>query len=219
MERNLQGLSPAMTTANMMSFFLLLTVALPARAQTPNPAGEPEWISVSGTVVSTHSDSFRLDYGQGIVTVSVDNWDWLRGGRELIANHRVMVFGRVDETVQNKRMLRAAGMYDEDLSTYYDIARWDPETRGLWTMTKPLAPGYIEVAGRVARVSGRELVLSSGMRVDTRKLGYDPVDDKGYPQIGLGDRIKVAGYLAKDILESPELVAAWLVELSGQESP
>ena len=33
------------------------------------------WISISGTVVNPTADRFALDYGSGMITVEVDDWD------------------------------------------------------------------------------------------------------------------------------------------------
>jgi hypothetical protein len=198
----------------------LLTSTTSAQTAAPAPPTEREYLSVRGAVVSTQPESFRLDYGKGIIVVMVPDWSWLRGGRKLIDDHRVTVYGRVEESGKGERRIMATGVYDEDLGTYYDVVAQDAADRpGLQTMTQPLAAGQIEVAGRVASVAGRELVLRSGTRIDTRNLHYDPLDDKGYPQIGPGDMIKASGYLAKDILQGTEVVAAWIIELYPREAP
>lgn len=209
-------------TLSCFSFGATALLAAMASAQNTAlaPAKDRDAISVSGAVVSTQPKSFRLDYGKGIVVVVVPDWSWLRQERKLIDDHRVTVYGQVDESGKDQRRIVATGIYDQDLGTYYDIVAKDSADRpGLQTMTQPLAAGQIEVAGRVASVAGRELVLMSGTRVDTRDLHYDPLDDKGYPQIGPGDLIKASGYLAKDMLAGTEVVAAWIIELYPREAP
>lgn len=101
-----------------MSLVALLSVAclaISARAQVPDAgvAVERGWISVSGTVVSTAASSFRLDYGRGVVTVSVGDWRWLGQDSQLIADHKVTVFGDVDKAEGGKPTLRAAGLYED----------------------------------------------------------------------------------------------------------
>ena len=198
----------------------LLASTISAQTAAPAPAKERDYLSITGTVVSTQPKSFHLDSGKGIIVVVVPDWSWLRGERKLIDDHRVKVYGRIEGAGKGERRIVATGVYDEDLGTYYDVVARDPADRpGLQTMTQPMAAGQIEVAGRVASVAGREIVLMSGTRIDTRNLHYDPLDDKGYPQIGPGDMIKASGYLAKDILEGTEVVATWIIELYPREVP
>jgi hypothetical protein len=46
---------------------------------------------VSGTVVSAKPDSFRLDYGDGVITVEMDDFDFYAEGYGLLPNDQVIV--------------------------------------------------------------------------------------------------------------------------------
>lgn len=135
-------------TQSCLAFLCVAFIASASGAQTPapNPAKEPEWISVTGTILSTHPDSFRLKDVQGIVTVVVvPGWGWLRIGRKLINNHRVTVQGRVDKSTKKQPRLVAVAIFDQNLGTYYDLGR-----------------------------GGHRLIIS-GKSVDTRALHYQDV--------------------------------------------
>ena len=182
-------------------------------AQDPATLGNGDAITLSGTILSTTPDSFRLDYGKGIVTVEMDDMDWYQEGRKLIVNDRVTVYGRLDKDAYEKKKIEAGSVYVENLGTYFHASDADEEDLSLWTVGRPVTVGAMEVAGMVSSIDGRQLKLSSGFGVDTSQLTYNPLDDKGYQQIDVGDRIKASGRLSNDLFEPTELVADWIITM------
>lgn len=72
----------ALATTTLAS--LALFVSADVAAEKLPEAKNNSWISLSGTVVSTTPDAFRLDYGAGVVTVEMDDLDFFPEGRALI---------------------------------------------------------------------------------------------------------------------------------------
>jgi hypothetical protein len=195
----------------------MLTAGSPARGADPKTAQNRDWITIGGTVVATTPNSFRLDYGSGVITVEMDDWDWYKEGRDLLQDDRVVVYGRIDQDAFEQRKVEAASVYVRNLGTYFHANSVDEEDLGLWTIS-PHRAGALELTGKVASIDGRELTLSSGVKVDTAQLGYNPLDDKGYQRIDVGDRIKVAGHIEADLFEKSELMADWIVNLDGMRA-
>lgn len=191
--------------------------AAPAAADDPSKASNGDWITVSGQVVSTTDDSFRLDYGPGVITVEMDDWDWYHEGRKLLENDNVRVYDRLDKDAYESRKIEAGSVYVQDLGTYFFANAADEEDIALWTLTTPIHVGDIEISGKVDQINGRELVLTSGARIDTSELGYNPVDDKGFQRIDVGDRIKAGGHLDHDLFDTKsEIDATWIVSLNSK---
>jgi uncharacterized protein YdeI (BOF family) len=196
----------------------MLTAGSPAMGADPKTAQNRDWITIAGTVVATTPSSFRLDYGSGVISVEMDDWDWYKEGRNLLQNDRVIVYGRIDQDAFETRKVEAASVYVGNLGTYFHANSTDEEDLGLWTLSSPHRAGALELTGKVASIDGREVTLSSGVKVDTAELGYNPLDDKGYQRIDVGDRIKVAGHVDDDLFEKAELMADWIVNLDGMRA-
>lgn len=66
---------------------------LPA-AQSPYAKADNTWIGISGTVKAvTTPDRFTLDYGKGVITVEMDDWDTDADAYKLVAGDKVNVYG------------------------------------------------------------------------------------------------------------------------------
>ena len=66
-------------------------------------------------------------------------------------------------------------------------------------------------------IEGQDIILktTTGLkfRVSTEKLGYDPLDDKGFQKIKKGDRVWVSGFWDKNYFEKSEIDADTLITL------
>lgn len=185
-----------------------------ALAQEAETAPDDSWVSVSGTVVSTTPSAFRLDHGTGLITVEMDDFDFFGEGRGLMVNDQVVVYGRVDDDLFERRTIEASSVYVESLGTHFYASALDEEDFGRWTVAVPIEVGLVEVTGTVTAVTGRELTISTGatsIQVDTNALTYDPLDDRGYQQIDIGDRVKVSGQMEGGIIDDRELEADWII--------
>ena len=85
--------------------------------QTTNPylKKDETWISISGRAVDTGIDSFTLDYGEGVIVVEMDGWGWYTDDFQKIEDHKVRVYGRIDDDLYETTTIEASSVYDENL--------------------------------------------------------------------------------------------------------
>lgn len=215
-----------MTPRTVRSMALALTLAgtitLPALAQDPASRPDESWISISGTVVDPTSNSFILDYGDGIITVEMDDWDNYSDAYGLMEGDRVTVYGAIDDDLFETATIEASSVYVEGLNTYFYASAADEEDplawTAPWTLTGPVALAQTTVRGRVIEVDplADDFTMATGsqvLQVDADDLGYDALDDKGFQQIDVGDRVSVTGRIDHDFLEGRELEAERIVTL------
>ncbi|HJL18500.1 MAG TPA: DUF5666 domain-containing protein [Sandaracinaceae bacterium LLY-WYZ-13_1] len=192
-------------------------LAAPAAAQEAETAPDDTWVSVSGTITSTTPSAFLLDYGGGLITVEMDDFDDFGDARPLMENDQVVVYGRVDDDLFEARTIEASSVYVEGLGTTFYASAADEEDFGAWTIAVPVVVGTFEVTGTVVAVTGREFTIDTGegvIQVDTNELTYNPMDDQGYQQIDVGDRVKVSGHMDHGVIDDRELEADWIITLA-----
>lgn len=195
----------------------------------PNPylKADDSLISISGTVVAPAADSFRLDYGTGVVLVEMDDWDSYGEAYNLIDGDQVTVYGRIDDDLFERTSIEAGSVYVDSLNTFFYASSADEE--GLEVMTTPYfltAPistkgaSVASVRGTVTRVDKKEqeIRIRTGndqtITVEVDELGYNPLDKLGYQKISLGDRVSVTGQFDFDFLEGRKLEADTLTTLN-----
>ena len=175
-------------------------------------ATDRSWINLSGTVVSTTPNSFMLDYGDGTVTVEMDDWDWYQEGRALAPGDPVVVTGRVDDDLWQAKRIEASSVYARNLNTYFFASGSDEEDLVTSTVYVPAGPTSTDSTGYVSAVEGQEFTLGSGtaaIRVDTSGLAPNK-----RPSVKVGDRVYVWGDLDLDPREQTEIMAKGLVLLA-----
>ena len=199
-----------------------LLAASPAMAQ-ESPYLKPDgtWISLSGTVTETMDESFILDYGRGAITVEMDGWQWYDDHGSILDNDRVTVYGIVDDDTFETATIEASSVYVQDLGTYFYANPADEETFRIIdpAPTVLIIPGDLTVTGTITGVEGREFTIDSGLQqitVETIELPYNPLDDKGFQQLDLGDTVTVTGNMQSNIFDRMELVAESIVVLDEQ---
>lgn len=205
-----------------IGFTAIMTVTVPGlMAQEESPYLEPQgsWITLSGTVTQTLPETFILDYGKASVTVDVSDWDWYRENNEFIANDKVTVFGKVDDETYEAAVIDAQSIYVEDLGTYFYSETVDEDKVPSDFAKAPKTPitvGDITITGTITSIEGRTFTIDSGTRlvtVDTAELPYNPLDDRGFQQLAIGDTVAVAGNIDSDIFHQEKLVAETIVSL------
>ena len=208
-------------THKILGLIVGLTFAFSANAQSPYTSPDGSYISLSGTVVSSDADSFILDYGEGLVTVEMDDWDWYGDAWGIIADDEVTVYGYVDDDFYETTSIEASSVWVEDLNTYFYASGADEEG-------SPVTPVYYTtwydydytITGTITSVSGREFTVDTGSRkvsVDTWQLGYNPLDDKGYLKLEKGDRVTVYGDIDLSVFDERELSAEAIVKLQDDK--
>lgn len=211
MKRNLISLIVA-------SGFVAVPVAAQAAEETPYLKPDGSWISLSGTVTSTTSDTFMLDYGGGLVTVEMDDWDWYEEFGETLPGDKVTVYGAVDDDTFENTKIEASSVFVENLGTQFYANAADEESVDDLDVAPvvPIVVGDLTLTGTVTSVDGREFTIDTGaqeMTVDTTLMSYNPMDDEGFQSIAKGDLVTVTGNTDKDTFEGRELVAESVVTL------
>jgi uncharacterized protein YdeI (BOF family) len=207
-----------MKTTYALTILVALLVAMPAEAQNPYTAPDDTWISLSGTVESVSPDAFLLDYGEGFVTVEMDDWDADADAYKVAVGDRVTVNGRVDDDLFDTTTIEASSVYVDNLNTYFYASAADEEDPFVNVTSPPVVSATV-VQGIVTDVDDEEFTIDSGLReirVETDEMYYDPLDDEGFQQIDVGDRVSVTGHIDDDFFEGRELVATSITTLSAR---
>lgn len=186
-----------------------------------DPYEQPDgsYISLSGTVVAATPSQFSLDYGEGMVVVEMDDWDWYADGWGILEDDNVTVYGFVDDDFYETTTIEASSVYVEDLNTYFYASGADEESTAA-TVTAFYDYDF-EVTGEVTATMGREFTLDTGTRsisIDTWQLGYNPLDDQGFLKIEEGDRVTVFGDLDKMLFDEREISAEAIIKLEDDSA-
>ncbi len=197
--------------------------ANPSLAVNPYSKSDESWISLTGTVASAADETFTLDYGEGLITVEMDEWAWYEDDKlRIMPGEKVTVYGRVDDGFYQARTIEAGSVYSFDRATYYYASSADEEGDPIYYYTTPtLAPegSWVSMTGTVTAKSGREFTLDTGWRevsVDTASMLYNPLDDQGMQQISIGDRVSVMGQIDDALFDERELSADSIVSLADE---
>ena len=187
----------------------------------PDPKAQPDrtWISLAGTVTSTTADSFIMDYGDGLITVEMDDWDNFGDAWPLIDGDQVTVYGTVDKGFYETTTIEAGSVYVDDLNTSFYASAADEEDFGEWVVVTDADLGDLIYIGTVASVSpdANTFTIDTGameLTVDTSTLLYNPLDDQGFQQIDVGDRVKIEAEIDADFFGDQDLLAESIVTLS-----
>lgn len=196
-----------------------LLLATPTLAQ-EDPYTQPDdtWISISGEVESVDPQEFLLDYGDGVVTVEMDDFDLDADALVLNVGDRVTVHGLVDDDFFETTSIEAGSVYVEELGTYFYSSVVDEEDTFV-TLTTPVVVSETTVQGTVTSITGMEFTVDAEVRqftVDTSALGMNIFDDEGFLQVEVGDRVSVTGTMDEDFFGNRELEAETVVNLSGE---
>ena len=188
----------------------------------PDPMAQPDdtWISLTGTVTSTTADSFIMDYGDGLITVEMDDWDTFGDAWPLADGDQVTVYGDVDKGLYETATIEAGSVYVQDLNTFFYASAADEEgDYGEWVVDIDAVVGDVTYIGTVETVipDANTFTIDTGvteLTVDTSALPYNPLDDEGFQQIDVGDRVSVAAEIDADFIGDQDLLAESIVTLS-----
>lgn len=132
---------------------------------------------------------------------------------------RVTVYGKVDQNLFANTTIEAGSVYVEDLNTFFYASPADEEEYGAWVVTTDVVPGDLTYIGTVESVSPmtNTFTIDTGateLSVDTTALPYDPLDDEGFQQIDVGDRVSIDAVIDADFIGDQDLLAESVVTLS-----
>lgn len=213
-------------TTLMITTLIIATISSSVMAKTdmsnPNPYLKPDetWVSISGTAVDTQPDGFTLDYGENTVLVEVDDWDWYDESSGILEGDKVTVYGEIDDDFFEKTSIEASSVYVENLGTYFYASSADEEGVGegynYWVTYAPIIVGQTTARGTVTSIDGREFTVDTGLqklKVDTLTMPYNPLDEKGFQKIEVGDYVSASGHMDYDFWEKKELMADSVITL------
>ena len=213
-------LKTTLASAIVAIFFSASAYAQDSNDQ-PDPKAQPDdtWISLTGTVTSTTLDSFMLDYGNGLITVEMDDWDTFGDAWPLADGDQVTVYGDVDKGLYETTTIEAGSIHVKDLNTFFYASAADEEDFGEWVVVTDAEPGDLHYIGTVETVipDANTLTIDTGameLTVDTSALLYNPLDDQGFQQIDVGDRVSIEAVIDADFFGDQDLLAKSVVTLS-----
>jgi uncharacterized protein YdeI (BOF family) len=184
--------------------------------QLTHPAGDREWVSLTGSVKSQKGDSFLLSYGGGEITVELDDPDWLNEAA-LVAGGRVTVTGKIDDDFYEQKSLEASSVYIDKLDVYYYASAADEEG-GYFAYPLAKQAGeseWLGLTGSVAGSNDESITLDTGdenVEVSTDQLAQAPALQRG-------DRVIVYGEMDDaDLFEGRQLVARSVVVLKQDQA-
>jgi len=190
-------------------------------AESPYLKSDGSWITLSGTVTSTTADTFKLDYGEGLVTVEMDDWDWFEESGELLPGDDVTVYGEVDDDTFETAKIEASSVFVDSLGTYFYASAADEESATDFDVAPTIDLGQMVLTGTVTGVDGTEFTIDTGAQkttIDTALMTYNPTDDEGYQQIEEGDLVTVTGDVDIDTFDDAELMADTVVTLDDESN-
>lgn len=175
-----------------------------AFAQSPYLKPDNTWISIDGTVEDVSPDSFTLDYGQGDITVEMDDSDRDAEGYKLMKGDRVTVAGVIDDDFYETAKIEAASVYVEEIGTYFHASTIDEEDTIL--DIDPVVVSNTTFQGTVTSVdkNAEKFTLDSGpakITVEVDEMPYNPLDEEGYQEISKGDVVSVTGSIDKELFD------------------
>ena len=197
---------------------LILSAGIASAQTETNPETMPNnsWASVSGIVASAGADSFQLDYGEGLITVEMDDWDWYAEAAPLLEGDNVIVYGIIDDDMMETESIEASSVYVKGLGSYFYANGSDEEDLVYSAVTEPKLAAAIDVTGTVEAVDGRNFTIDIGSKdlsVSTSEMTYNPLDDEGFQKVEVDDRVKVTGKMDYALFEANEIEATTVVTL------
>lgn len=187
--------------------------AADVQAATLAVAADKSWLTLRGKVLSTKPNSFQLGFGDETVTVEMDDWDWYQEGRALKAGDEVVVSGRVDHDLLERKKIEASSVFVPNLGAHFYANAADEEVPTNIVYV-PSTTTFSDASGYVTDVEGREFTVgadSGSVRVDTSQVAA-PV------KVKVGDRVYAWGELDIDPQENPELMAKGVVIISKDKT-
>jgi uncharacterized protein YdeI (BOF family) len=192
-----------------------------AQAEKIKDKKDGEWITISGKVTSVTPNKFVLKPQGQSITVEMNNLDWVTDGYKIIEGDQVVVNGFVDKRFLDKKTIDASSVYVKGLGTYFynnpTVEIVTPLIPTLYMGLKDFPEGAsADLHGVVSSIHGREFELNTGFRkitIDTKSMAFNPLDDKGYLKVKVGERVRVSGKVDNNFLEGKEVDANYIVHV------
>lgn len=193
-----------------------IAAAFSVQAQNFETKSDQTWVSISGEVATTSGEHFTLDYGEGYVTVEMDDWEWYtKEGSALLSGDKITVYGEVDDDFAENAKIEASSVYVESLDSYFYASAADEETGEANISFDVIAmdtSGPVDINGTVTSVddTADEFTIDSGIQqvtVDVSQMSSNILDSMGFQQVSKGDYVSVSGKFENDITGGIQVVA------------
>lgn len=205
-----------MLRTTLIASTIAAVFSVSSQAQNFEQKPDDTWISVSGEVATTTSDSFTLDYGKGYITVEMDDWDWYANeGSALLSGDNVTVYGEIDDDFAENAKIEASSVYVESLDSYFYASASDEESGEVNVSLDVIAMDTlspVDINGTVTSVddSADEFTIDNGIQkvtVDVSQMPTNLLDNVGFQQIEKGEYVSVSGEFTSDITGDIQLTA------------
>lgn len=182
-----------------------------------------EWTTISGKVNKTAANSFVLSSQNRQFVVEMDDNNWDADGYKLVKGDKVVVSGRIDNDLFEKKTIEAGAVYVKNLDAVFYASPVDEEgappfdSHLLLTGASLPEGATARAQGRVVKTEDDEFILHTGFRkleVDTEQLSFDPLDEKGFVKVEKGDTVRVEGRIDDGFLEGKEITANFLLDFN-----
>ncbi|MDB2414820.1 hypothetical protein N9W34_03520 [Rickettsiales bacterium] len=174
-----------------------------------------DWINVTGKIKDISSDQFTLDFDDGMITVEMDDWDGYDEAQLLKKGETVTVSGEIDHDLYESKKIEASTVYSHDRTTYFYASSEDEEDGyyySYYSYPAEIPDGtWMNVSGVVKKIHDRELILQTSagdIVVDTKTMSYNPLDDSGFVQVDVGDKVYVSGEFDVNFFDKNEIDAS-----------
>lgn len=202
-------------------FALALGTTVYAANKDPYEMANNSYVNLGGEVISQTGRSFLLDYGDGVITVEMDDYDLNNEAEMINPGEHVTVFGKIDDDLYEFNKIEAESVFVKDRSKFYYANDADEETTYDWhiSISDPLLLNtgtWVGVRGEVSDINLTEFTIDNGfrkIRIETSYLDYNPLDDFGYQQIDVGDKVYVTGNLDRNFFKKDEIEAKSIITL------
>ena len=205
-----------MKNTRILTFASFTLFALPAVAVNPYAMEDDSWISINGEVTSVTADAFELDYGDGQITVEMDDGDRDADGYKLMMGDEVRVSGMIDDDFYDLTTIEASSVYVKNIDTYFYASAMDEEDIGYSIISPSVKDTVVQGTITSVDVNGEQFTLDSGLQeltVEVDELTYNPLDDEGFQQLDVGDRVSVQGSIDHDLFEGRVFEANYVTTL------
>lgn len=207
-----------MKNINFLTFAAFSLLATPVIAENPYAKDDNSWISINGEVTSVSADEFELDYGDGTITVEMDDGDRDADGYKLVRGDEVRVSGLIEDSFFETTTIDASSVYVKNIDTYFYASAIDEEDFGYDVVSPSITDTVIKGTITSIDVGGDEFTLDTGLQeltVEVDELVLNPLDDEGYRQLDVGDRVSVNGQIDNDLFEGRVFEADYVTTLQS----
>ncbi len=146
-----------MKQSNILTLAAFTLFTAPAFAENPYAQEDNSWISINGKVTSVSADEFKLDYGEGNVTVEMDDGDRDADGYKLLKGDQVRVSGLIDDDFFQLTTINASSVYVKNIDTYFYASAIDKDDYGVTVISPVMTDTFLEGTITNVNVNDEEL--------------------------------------------------------------